>query len=567
MTINNEHNEKSPMPNQAFHFDEQEGATPGGIPVPPRQHSPLASSHQNGRTPPSRPVPTPQQEQWPVISQQTAWMSRASRPMPAQQYRQQHAAAPIAPSQQTLAESPMPSQQYQQPPTPDPQYEQPPLSPTPPHISSLQKGRLKPRRIAIPIMVTLVLLAILVIVGIFFEQNLLAGAKSIGASTPPAQDTLHAGQFVQPPLNPSQLNSLRHLVNYMQYKQLASMYVSRMSLDVELGQLIMVEYADTYYSPDLDMMVNKLHAGGVIMYEYQMNTFNQTKHDIAEMQQHATFPLLISTDEEGGPYVHRLSHIYGYRMSATDIYNTGNPAVATQQGHKTAHDLAALGINEDLAPDVDVNLVNGYDMVTRTFGNDPQSVIKFAGAYMRAMQSNGVVACIKHYPGLGDAVTDAHKDLPVVNRTRQQIYDVELAPFKHFIQSQNKLDNPGMIMPTDVLMPTIDPKYPAELSHIFMTDILRKRFGYDGVVLTDALYMQGIIQTWSMPEAAVLALQAGNDMLLGPTGADQMIEILNAIKQALKDGRLTKARIDEAATRIIALKMEYHLMPAIPPQS
>ena len=440
-------------------------------------------------------------------------------------------------------------------------------SPTPPHISSSQKGRAKPRRTTIPIMVTLALLAILVIAGVFFEQSHLAGAKSIGAPTPPAQKTLHVGQFVQLPLNASQLNSLRHLVDYMQYKQLARMYVSRMSLDVELGQLIMVEYTDTYYSPDLDTMINKLHAGGVIMYEFQMNTFNQTKHDIAQMQQHATFPLLISTDEEGGPYVHRLSHIYGYRMSATDIYNTGNPAVATQQGHKAAHDLAALGINNDLAPDVDVNLVNGYDMVTRTFGNDPQSVIKFAGAYMRAMQSDGVVACIKHYPGLGDAVIDAHKGLPVVNRTRQQIYDVELAPFKHFIQSQNKLDNPGMIMPTDVLMPAIDPRYPAELSHIFMTDILRKQFGYDGVVLTDALYMQGITQTWSMPEAAVLALQAGNDMLLGPNGAGQTIEILNAIKQALKDGQLTKARIDEAATRIIALKMEYHLMPAIPPQA
>src|SRR3989440_12951973 len=205
-------------------------------------------------------------------------------------------------------------------------------------------------------------------------------------------------------------------------------------------------------------------------------------------------------------------------------------------------------------------------MVTRPFGNDPASVIKFAGAYMRAMQSDGVVACIKHYPGLGDAVSDAHTSLPVVNRSRQQIYDVELAPFKAFIQSQNKLDNPGMIMPTDVLMPAIDPVYPAELSHIFMTDILRKEFGYDGVVLTDALYMQGIAQRWSMPEAAVLALNAGNDMLLGPTGAAQMIDMLNGLKEALQNGTTAKARIDEAATRIMALKMEDHLMPAIPPQ-
>jgi len=387
-----------------------------------------------------------------------------------------------------------------------------------------------------------------------------------GQATPGATAIDGKGLYVQAPLTADQIYALRHLVNRMKYKQLASLYVARMSLDEELGQLIMVEYADTYYSQDVDTMITQLHAGGVIMYEFQMQTFNQTKHDIAEMQKHASIPLLVSTDEEGGPYVHRLSHIYGPRMSATDIYETGDPNVATQQGHKAAHDLLALGINENLAPDVDVNLVNGYDMVTRTFGNTPDSVIKFAGAYMKALQGDGAVACIKHYPGLGDAVSDAHAGLPVVNRTRDQIYTVELAPFKAFIQSPDKLENPGMIMPTNVLMPAIDPKYPAELSHIFMTDILRKEFGYDGVVLTDALYMTGISQTWSMPEAAVLALNAGNDMLLGPTGADQMLAMIDGLKEALKNGTLSKARIDEAATRIIALKMQYHLMPALPPQ-
>jgi beta-N-acetylhexosaminidase len=122
-----------------------------------------------------------------------------------------------------------------------------------------------------------------------------------------------------------------------------------------------------------------------------------------------------------------------------------------------------------------------------------------------------------------------------------------------------------MIMPTDVLMPAIDPTYPAELSHIFMTDILRKQFGYDGVVLTDALYMQGISQKWDRFSAAVLALQAGNDMLLGPNGSDQTALTIAAIKTALKNGTLAKARVDEAATRIIALKMQYHLMPASVP--
>ncbi|MBV9231270.1 MAG: glycoside hydrolase family 3 [Chloroflexi bacterium] len=439
------------------------------------------------------------------------------------------------------------------------QTEQAPLSLTPAprrHQRSLTK---------VQVVVTLALLAVLITAGSLVRQSFLSGAVKL-----PLFAQVPTGPFVQAPLNSVQVDALRHLVSHMQYKQLASLYVSRMTLDEEIGQLIMVEYADTSYSQDLDMMINQLHAGGVIMYEFQMLTLDQTKHDIGEMQKRAAIPLLISTDEEGGPWVHRLKNIYGLRKSALDIYNSGDVNVATQEGHHVAHDLLSLGINENLAPDVDVALVNGIDQDTRTFGFTADSVIKFAGPYMQAMQSDGVIACIKHFPGLGDANIDAHVGLPVVNRTRDQIYSVELAPFKHFIQTTDPLERPGMVMPTDVLMPAIDPVMPAELSHIFMTDILRKEFGYDGVTLTDALYMKGVEvngASISMPQAAVMALNAGNDMLLGPTGADQMITVIDGIKAALQNGTLSKSRIDEAATRIITLKMERHLMPAVPPQA
>ncbi len=123
-----------------------------------------------------------------------------------------------------------------------------------------------------------------------------------------------------------------------------------------------------------------------------------------------------------------------------------------------------------------------------------------------------------------------------------------------------------MIMSTDLLMPAIDPVYPAELSHTFMTDILRKQLGYDGVVITDALWMTGIAQHWNLDEAGVMALNAGNDMLLGAIGPYQMTSMINALKAALQDGTLSKARVDEAATRIIAMKLQYHLMPDVPPQ-
>jgi beta-N-acetylhexosaminidase len=369
------------------------------------------------------------------------------------------------------------------------------------------------------------------------------------------------GAMVTLPLNTLQVNDLSHLASFMQYKQLASIYVSHMTLDEKLGQLFMVQSYDQFYSPSLEYMVNNLHAGGVIMYAFQMQTFDQTKHDIAEMKQHASIPLIVAADEEGG-YVERIQNIFGHHAGALEIYDTGNVSLATQAGHRIAHDLQLLGINADLAPDVDVQLVDGPDQYLRTWGYTPDSVITYGGAYLRAVQGDGEIACLKHFPGLGAAQTDAHFDLPIIKRTKDQIYSTELVPFEHFIQSSNKLDNPGMIMDTDLLMPAIDPVYPAELSPTIVTGILRNQLGYDGVVLTDALWMTGIAKKWNLEQAGVMALQAGNDMLLGAIGPYQMQSMIDAIKAALQDGSLTMARINQAVTRIIALKMQYHLIPA-----
>jgi beta-N-acetylhexosaminidase len=233
-----------------------------------------------------------------------------------------------------------------------------------------------------------------------------------------------------------------------------------------------------------------------------------------------------------------------------------------------AHDLLSLGLNTDLAPDVDVMIVPGYDTVDRTFGTTADAVITYAGPNIEAMQSHGLIACIKHYPGgLGATPYDAHDILPTDNRSRDQIYATELAPYNALINSSNPLIRPGMIMSTDVLMPAIDPVMPAELSHIFMTDILRTQFGYDGVVVTDALYMGGISDRWSEPEAAVLAIQAGNDMILSPMGSARTAAVIEALRQALQDGRLSMARVNEAVARIIALKMQYHLVPVTLPRN
>ena len=407
------------------------------------------------------------------------------------------------------------------------------------------------------VLVLVILALLVVLLGGDIRQTVM------GPASPSLQAFVVTGPFVQTPFSPDQVDKLHHLSTYINYRTLANMYLSRMTLDQKLGQLFMVQYWGYSYSADLETMIHDQYAGGVIMYGAQMNTFNQTKNDITHMQLKAWMPLLISADEEGG-FVERIMNIFGHRPGALETYQTGNIKNAARLGHSIAHDLQSLGINTDLAPDVDVPVVMGPDQYMRTWGYTPQSVIAWAGTYLRAIQGDGEIACLKHFPGLGAATTDAHAELPTVKRSPDELYSTELAPYKYFVHSQNKLENPGMIMTTDVLMPAIDPNMPGELSHTFVTGILRHQFGYDGVVLTDALYMLGIAKQWSLPQAVVLSIEAGNDMILGVRDSSDLSSSVAALKQAIADGGLSLARIDESVARILALKIQYHLLPTTP---
>jgi beta-N-acetylhexosaminidase len=427
----------------------------------------------------------------------------------------------------------------------------------------LEEGQIlkKPRRRKASGWAKVLILLILAFMVVFLAGDI--RQMLTGPRIPALKVLTKTGSLIHVPLNPYQIDKLHHLSEYINDKTLARMYLTRMTLDQKLGQLFMVQYWGYSYSNDLETMIHDQYAGGVIMYGAQMNTFNQTKNDIARMQKKAWMPLLISADEEGG-FVERIMNIYGDRPGALETYQTGNIQKAAKLGNSIAHDLQALGINTDLAPDVDVPVVLGPDQYMRTWGYTPQSVIDWGGTYLRTIQGDGEIACLKHFPGLGAATTDAHQVLPVVKRSRDQIYSTELAPYKYFVQSQNKLDDPGMIMTTDMLMPALDPTMPAELSYTIVTDILRHQLGYDGVVLTDALYMLGIANKWSLPQAVVLAIEAGNDMILGVRDSSVLGASVAALKRAIANGSLSMERIDESVTRIIALKIQYNLWPSTP---
>lgn len=341
----------------------------------------------------------------------------------------------------------------------------------------------------------------------------------------------------------------------------ANLYIAKMSLDEQLGQLMLVALSGTTFDGNDAAMVQQEHAGGILLYADNMTSQDQTRQMIADAQAHATMPLLVLTDEEGG-WVDRLQQFYGWRPSATQIGDQGSYAYAVTQAQKTGSDMHTLGFNADFAPDVDVQLVDGPDQSTRTFGVTPDAVTRLAGAYLNGLQSEGVIGCLKHFPGLGAATTDAHLDLPTISRTQDQIQSVELAPYRNLIATGQV----QMIMATDLLMPAYDATLPAELSPTIMTDVLRKQMGYNGVVVTDALYMQGVSKKYDLAAAGVQSIIAGDDLLVGAFSSGQVAWMVQALKDAISNGQITQQRIQDSVRRILELKMRAGLLP-LPPNT
>lgn len=331
--------------------------------------------------------------------------------------------------------------------------------------------------------------------------------------------------------------------------------IAHMSLDEELGQLFVAEMQGTTFTREDAAMVGQLHAGAIILYGFNLQSIAQARAMIASAQASAAVPLFVAIDEEGG-FVDRLQPIYGSRPSAAQIGATGSTHYAYTQGRQAGDDMAALGFNLDLAPDVDVELVAGPDQVTRTFGSTPRAVTALAGAYLDGLHAAGVGGTLKHFPGLGAATTDAHKDLPVIDRSRTQIEASELAPYRSLIDAGDV----DAIMATDLLMPAFDPTLPAELSPKIIDGVLRGQLGYQGVIITDALYMRGVTDRFSMAEAGVLAVEAGDDMLEGPWSAEQMAPMIAALRAAVESGQISKARLDQSVHRILALKERLGIM-------
>jgi beta-N-acetylhexosaminidase len=320
-----------------------------------------------------------------------------------------------------------------------------------------------------------------------------------------------------------------------------------------------VGFLGTSVTPDLAAFLKEYQPGGVILFSRNLESAEQIVELTNDLQQcSAKSPLLIAIDQEGGR-VSRLPKGFTIFPPCQLIGRCHSSELAYAAAATIAKELKSVGINMNMAPVLDVNSNPDNPVIgDRAFGSDAETVIEMGLVTAAGLQDSKVVACGKHFPGHGDTNADSHKELPVVNASRERLEAVEFAPFRRATAA-----GVASLMTAHVLYRALDERLPATLSPDIITHLLREQMGYDGVVLTDDLEMHAIVDHYGPGDAAVRALLAGCDVLLICKERDREIAAFEAIEKAVASGSIDTARLDVSVARIQRIKQRY-LLPYRP---
>lgn len=335
--------------------------------------------------------------------------------------------------------------------------------------------------------------------------------------------------------------------------------LNNMSLDEKIGQLLMYpaySNRDESHTNEIKKLIKDYHIGGLI---FMQGTPEKQAKLINEYQNIAKVPLLIAMDAEWSVSMRlRNTVLYPRQMMLGAIQDN---QLIYEMGQEFARQLKRVGAHVNFAPVIDVNNNPMNPVInSRSFGEDIYQVSEKSYYYMKGMQDNGVLATGKHFPGHGDTDTDSHYSLPLINHTRDRLDSLELEPFRYLIDK-----GLGAIMTAHLFVPSIDSteNMPTSLSQKAVTGILKAEMGFNGLIFTDALNMGGVTDHFEPGEADVLALIAGNDVLLFPNNPKKVVK---EIKKAIENGKITEQEIESRARKILQAKYwaGLNVVPEVP---
>ncbi|HEB62646.1 MAG TPA: hypothetical protein ENI82_05790, partial [Bacteroidetes bacterium] len=328
--------------------------------------------------------------------------------------------------------------------------------------------------------------------------------------------------------------------------------LKHMSLDEKIGQLFIIRAQSNWDKKNIDFVesqIKKFHVGGIAF--FKGNIENQLKLT-NKFQELSGIPLFIALDAEWGLGMRLKDGICFPRQLTLGAVRDNR--LIYNMGMEIGRQLKRIGVNFNYAPVVDINNNPENPIINdRSFGEDKKNVASKGYAYMKGLQNQNIIACAKHFPGHGFADVDSHKDLPVLDLSKERLWNVELFPFRMLADQGVK-----SIMSGHLHIPSIDNRKnrPTSLSFNAVTGILRDSLNYDGLVVTDALEMKGVANYFSPVEAVVEAFKAGNDVLELPVNLEKGF---NALKKAVLSGEISRDRLDASILRILISKFDIGL--------
>ena len=328
-------------------------------------------------------------------------------------------------------------------------------------------------------------------------------------------------------------------------------------LDSKIAQLFIVGMPGSELDEATRRLVDEIGVGGVIFFSRNVYDPLQLARLCKELQYLSLstqgIPLFLAIDQEGGR-VARLKPPFTEFPGNEAIGQSEDPgAEAARFAEITGREMALVGLNMNLAPVLDIPRGQPEDHLKgRTFGTDSDLVSRLGSVVIEGLQNNGVMAVGKHFPGLGAARFDPHKTGLTIDLTEDEINDIDLVPFKAAVEAGVS----GMMV-SHAIYSSIDPESPATLSRHIMHDLLREELGYEGLILTDDLEMGAITNSWSVPEAAALAFEAGADLLLICERQSMVMEAISEIRSLILRGSIALQRLQRSTERIAKAKKRY----------
>ena len=329
-------------------------------------------------------------------------------------------------------------------------------------------------------------------------------------------------------------------------------------LNSKIGQLFMVGIPGHDLDKETEALIRDYNLGGVILFARNIQDPIQLAGLCQQLQDKAmeydNLPLLLAVDQEGGR-VARLREPFTVFPGNKAIGMDERPVERAEEfGAVTGKEMKMVGLNMNLAPVVDVQRGElEKHLESRSFGEDPEKVALLGKTVVKALQDNGVMAVAKHFPGLGRATLDPHLHLPRIDVDRHEIEQVNLPPFKAAIEA-----GVSGIMTSHAIYPALDPERPATLSPLVLTDLLREKMGFEGLVITDDLEMGAIANHWQVAEGAVKAFEAGSDILLICKEQKNVLESIHLIRSKLLQGDITFKRLAQSVDRIKKARSALH---------